>query len=590
MAAFAGRYSENLQDRYGNGYRNAEVTVETPTGEPATLYADRVKTPYVSLPELASNVTKADSRGNLIFFADPGNYQIVVTPVGGPTLSAFPITVPKDPLEPVYGPGGTDVAVTDGGTGASTVEDAWTNLGIAFLLGMLFNVKDSRFGAIGDGVADDTEAIQATIDAAAAASLGNNRNAVAYFPHGMYNYSGLDWKRCNLLGNGPWTSRLIYSGAEGGTTITRSTTNNLYVRGLSFGGVEPSTWIDCYNDGAGDDITDYGDLFEDVYFSNCTGSALKTGTLTNLNLTRIRWEACEYAIEVIAGDGPLRVLDLDQFTLDFSNASNHKGLIKYVAFSSTCNVHARVANGRYEGSSPMQTTAALIHASSSPANNLNTHPVKALFENVAVQISGSQPSISVVHLESTQTNVLASVVSINSHFDGLTTWMSGAVRSGYTVPTFPGLGRVNFAAIGGVATGTSPALAVQIQSPNFDRFGLDGYADIGDVSVAPVAPAVGSLRFYGRLGALRWKNSSGTEFVIANTTQAQTFAAKQTFNTEVELDGALNHDGTTAGFFGAAPTTQPAANPDTSGATLGELEIEVNEMKATLRSLGLLAT
>lgn len=43
-------------------------------------------------------------------------------------------------------------------------------------------------------------------------------------------------------------------------------------------------------------------------------------------------------------------------------------------------------------------------------------------------------------------------------------------------------------------------------------------------------------------------------------------------------------------FFGAPAVSQPLANPDTSGATLGDLETEVNQIKAALRSLGLIAT
>jgi len=43
-------------------------------------------------------------------------------------------------------------------------------------------------------------------------------------------------------------------------------------------------------------------------------------------------------------------------------------------------------------------------------------------------------------------------------------------------------------------------------------------------------------------------------------------------------------------FFNATPITQPAANADTSGATLPNLEIEVNQLKQLLRNLGLLAT
>lgn len=42
-------------------------------------------------------------------------------------------------------------------------------------------------------------------------------------------------------------------------------------------------------------------------------------------------------------------------------------------------------------------------------------------------------------------------------------------------------------------------------------------------------------------------------------------------------------------FWGATPIAQPGANADTSGATLGQLETEVNQLKATLRTLGLMA-
>lgn len=44
---------------------------------------------------------------------------------------------------------------------------------------MTFNVRD--FGAVGDGATDDTEAIQAAIDAAEAAGGGT-----VYFPAGDY--------------------------------------------------------------------------------------------------------------------------------------------------------------------------------------------------------------------------------------------------------------------------------------------------------------------------------------------------------------------------------------------------------------------
>jgi hypothetical protein len=54
-------------------------------------------------------------------------------------------------------------------------------------------------------------------------------------------------------------------------------------------------------------------------------------------------------------------------------------------------------------------------------------------------------------------------------------------------------------------------------------------------------------------------------------------------STQVARNGTL-------GFYGKTPVTQPAANPDTSGASLADLETEVNQLKAMLRSLGLMAT
>ncbi len=57
----------------------------------------------------------------------------------------------------------------------------------------------------------------------------------------------------------------------------------------------------------------------------------------------------------------------------------------------------------------------------------------------------------------------------------------------------------------------------------------------------------------------------------------------------LEIGGAIDHNGTTLGFYGTPPVTQPAANPDTSGAALAALETEVNQLKALLRSVGLMA-
>lgn len=57
------------------------------------------------------------------------------------------------------------------------------------------------------------------------------------------------------------------------------------------------------------------------------------------------------------------------------------------------------------------------------------------------------------------------------------------------------------------------------------------------------------------------------------------------------LNGTNVHASGQFTAFGIGTTaTQQAANADTSGATLGQLETEVNELKAALRAYGLIAT
>jgi len=57
------------------------------------------------------------------------------------------------------------------------------------------------------------------------------------------------------------------------------------------------------------------------------------------------------------------------------------------------------------------------------------------------------------------------------------------------------------------------------------------------------------------------------------------------------LNGTNVHASGQFTAFGVGTTaTQQAANPDTSGATLGQLETEVNQIKAVLRAFGLIAT
>lgn len=93
MTLYAGRFSVDLQDQYGNGFASASVLVQTAAGGSLTLYADETKALQ------ATNPVTADAKGNLVFFTDPQRIRYIVTPVGGSALPPIYDSVRPDPLE-----------------------------------------------------------------------------------------------------------------------------------------------------------------------------------------------------------------------------------------------------------------------------------------------------------------------------------------------------------------------------------------------------------------------------------------------------------------------------------------------------------
>ena len=107
--------------------------------------------------------------------------------VKGDTGNTGPIGA-TGPAGPTGATGAPGAGVIPGGTtgqilAKASATDYDTEWIAASSVTGVFNVKD--YGAVGDGVADDTAAIQAAIDAAAATGCG-----VVYLPHGVYIISG----------------------------------------------------------------------------------------------------------------------------------------------------------------------------------------------------------------------------------------------------------------------------------------------------------------------------------------------------------------------------------------------------------------
>jgi hypothetical protein len=190
-------FTDNIQDQYGNAVDGASVLISVSAGgspgAAATIYADNGVTPK-------ANPLTTNTKGEFSFYAAGGTYIPTVTISGGSPVVSPAITLfDPDDLAAATGPGliGFDASET---YAAGTVGARLTDIaasGGSSLVGFIqagtgavaitmqdkareiVSVKD--FGAVGDGVIDDTAAIQAAIDYVIALGGG-----AVYAPRGTY--------------------------------------------------------------------------------------------------------------------------------------------------------------------------------------------------------------------------------------------------------------------------------------------------------------------------------------------------------------------------------------------------------------------
>lgn len=128
-----------------------------PDSGPAWIGANLTDAPgALASPALGSHITNPTGAHAATAISNAPAGSIAATTV---QAALDELDTEKEPLG-AYRPGGTDVAVADGGTGASTIPAARTILELG--------VDPRNYGGIGNGVADDTAAMNAALQALAA--------------------------------------------------------------------------------------------------------------------------------------------------------------------------------------------------------------------------------------------------------------------------------------------------------------------------------------------------------------------------------------------------------------------------------------
>lgn len=313
--------------------------------------------------------------------------------------------------------------------------DQTPGLGWGRPLSVLDVVKEE--GADPTGASDSLTAFQAASDAAAADLNDTFGGPPMLLPPGQYKLSDtFEWGPHPIIGYGPWSTWIRWSGAADGIVIDGSDAGRQPLTGVQFRHVTgdnlPGTWLKKGQ-------WDWNDTLRDVFFGPATDACLETGQIVNFHATFLRFTLYGYGVKVVHDNNGSRSFVIDKFTFDTEGTNGVvPGFINLTAPSggSASSLNVELSNARIESGSfdwlDDNTGLFVIDGTWSII------PASITLRNITEQISTSQSSTPYLIYKdaTTDNNSVPNLEMINCGFSGISTPFGGTY-SGFTSPSFP---------------------------------------------------------------------------------------------------------------------------------------------------------
>jgi len=243
------QFFDVVQTRSGAAIAGVSVTVYNSSGGAATLYSDNGVTPK-------ANPVTTNADGEYFFYAANDTYSLGFSSPAYVSETRTGIVL----FDPAQSTASSNVSYNEGGTGAVTRT-------VQAKLQESVSVKD--FGAVGNGVTNDTVAVQAALDSGSGA---------VFFPAGTYLVSPI---------NIPANSVIKTDGFS--TIFKRNTSSTNGLRTLNVTG--SNVIIESFS-GIGDIATGTGEQNHLLYVvGNATNGAINNVTIGDIQASNVRGDA-----------------------------------------------------------------------------------------------------------------------------------------------------------------------------------------------------------------------------------------------------------------------------------------------------------
>lgn len=219
------------------------------------------------------------------------------------------------------------------------------------------SVKD--FGAVGDGVTDDTTAVQAAIDYAETLAINPQGTPTVFFPSGLYKINTISVVEASIRGEGPVGCTLVWGGAANGTMVQWEANRRKSFSGFRFdsGDNSPKIWFDATWKSESSVVPklDWGHKIYSLFFTktaNVTDAChMNLPKIINFYTRDMRFAAAPHLVRIAqeTSASSNRVFAMQDWTVDFNQlpADGVKSLFK-VDIQGSGSLTLALSNARIE--------------------------------------------------------------------------------------------------------------------------------------------------------------------------------------------------------------------------------------------------